>query len=188
MEIEVKLKSLSEIAQYGMFLLGDYLDDEQWDDVNQRTDVEKIKHFYCHSDCQDFAEVLNCITDWPIVIISHKTRGPIHYMVKMPDGNLLDAKGIFTESQIPPRYGLKKLIFTEIQPGETQESVSNGPLDSFRGDEDDEDPWRYAISAIRQFSHEPYGTPEFQKFSWKGIVDIMGIHDVEVEDLQAPKI
>lgn len=85
-------------------------------------------------------------------------------MNKMPDGQLLDAMGIWTADQIPKRYGLKKLIIAELALTDDQEC--------FRGDIDEEDPWRYAISAIRQFTHEPYGSPEFREKSLTYISEI----------------
>ena len=164
MSEELNIKPLSEIASYAMYMLGSDMTDDQWEELKERSHIEQIQYFYCHSDCQDFADVLSRVTGWPTVVLSHKTHGPVHYMNKMPDGKLVDAIGVWTVEQIPKRYGLKKLMISEISFKDDHEC--------FRGDDDDEDPFSYAISAIRQFIHEPYGTPEFQQISCKIIPEL----------------
>lgn len=42
MSNELNIKPLTEIAEHAMFMLGDYLEDDQWEELGQKSDIEKI--------------------------------------------------------------------------------------------------------------------------------------------------
>lgn len=141
--------AMSELAEEAGFAVSDLMNEERWERFEALTDVEKIQWRYCHADCDDFASALRAITAWPIVAISDRKRGPLHRLVRAPDGRLLDARGWTSLEALRLRYKLTALPLA-------QENVaSHSPL----GTDEDFHP---VVSALLQLPLEPFNTEAFQ--------------------------
>lgn len=106
------LPTLEALAYEAACAISDLLETEdEWNKFDAKTPLEQIKWRYCHADCDYFAEALSAVTGWPIVAVSSPTRGPLHRLVKMPDGQMVDVRGCVSEEELQARYGTKKLSF-----------------------------------------------------------------------------
>jgi hypothetical protein len=142
------LPTLDSLANDAASSVLDLLDETEWEDFDAKTPLEKIQWRYCHADCDAFAEAVSAVTDWPIVAVHSASHGPVHRLVEMPDGSMVDAMGIVSKDDLCRRYG--------------GEALSFGPGAIFSMNQDPED----LVGELQAFCHldvAPFNTTTFQE-------------------------
>lgn len=139
---------IEALAREADSAVSDLIGDDKWDDFVSLPPVERIQWRYCHADCDDFALVLHEITGYPIVGLSHPSKGPIHRLVEAPDGRFIDAKGYVSIDDLKRRYRLKSL----------QVYINAGGCATINSDDEIAD----IIRAMLHFPEDPFQGVEFR--------------------------
>lgn len=147
---------LRELAADARFFLDDVNEAEEAF-LPEATDEEVLRHFFCHSDCDDFAIALHRLTGFALVALSDKEKGFLHRLVIAPDGRLLDAAGWTDLAGLAKRYGCRAPQLSA--PG--GEELGLGATVGDDIDEGIDNALRRAVVAMRHFSILPYSDPAF---------------------------
>lgn len=153
------MRSLDDIADDLVYVLADDMDEGEFARVSAMAPAERVRYCYVSGDCDVFAEALHRVTGWPIVGVSSPSRGPIHRLVRSPEGRLLDAAGWIDEDGLKKRYGLRRLDLSEQKAAlASLFSVDENGVD---------DQIANAVAAIRQFPWAPFCDDAFRQVSMR---------------------
>lgn len=116
--------SLKDLAADAMDSLSNLCEsDDDFNEYDALSDLDKVRVRYKHADCDDFAFALNVLMDWPVVCAVSRSQGPIHRLVQVPEGTdefapgtLVDVDGYTSETALCKRYKAKKLTFVDGAP------------------------------------------------------------------------
>jgi len=161
------LPTLETLADDAAFLLSDDFDGEEYERFIEKSPAEKVRHFFCSSDCDAFAVALHRMTGWPIRALSSPDHGPVHRFVEAPDGRFLDAGGWTSLDGMKKRYGIRKALLTEP----FGEEIASGYIedDFFDGYES---ALGKAVAAIRQLPWAPFDEPEFREITARPVAGV----------------
>jgi hypothetical protein len=154
-----ELPTLGEVAKEAAYLLSDDWGDDEFDAFMAMPPEERVRHFFCSSDCDAFAIALHRMTGWPVRALGSPGHGFLHRFVEAPDGRFLDAGGWQTLDSMRKRYGIRKAILSD--PG--GEELAMGFLENeFDGYDES---LAKAVAAIRQLPWEPFNELGFREVS-----------------------
>lgn len=141
-------------------LVAEGVGDDLAERLDAMSDAEIVRHLYVHGACDDMAVALHRMTGWPVVAVSSRSKGPLHRLVRAPDGRLLDAGGWVDEQGLRRRYGVRQV---SLSPGGGEETA----IGTLVGDAEAgvDQPLADAVSAIRQFPWAPFDQPWFRALS-----------------------
>lgn len=135
------------------------------DDLEPNDHVAVVVRAFVSSDCGPFAYVLNRVTGWQVVAVS-ADQGYLHSLVRAPDGRMLDAAGWVTERAVKKRYGARKIVMLDVEPGHAM------GLGCFLGEMDEtgrDGEMCRLVSAIRALPHAPFNEAWFRELSGRPI-------------------
>lgn len=86
--------------------LGALIEDMPWRLVPGRITEAAIEAF-TRGACAGLALAVHDVTGWPIIEIGHCDGLPLHFMVRRPDGRLLDVRGSHTDQDVREEWELE---------------------------------------------------------------------------------
>lgn len=156
------LMPLSQVAANALYALASDCDDDEFDRLREMSTARVVRYFYTASDCDDFALALHLVTGWPVVSLHSDEEGPLHRLVRSPEGRYLDAYGWTSLPQLARRYGVTDLLVagadgTEYLPGL---GISLTDLEDGL-----DEALEQALVAIRELPWAPFNTQRFRQMS-----------------------
>lgn len=145
---------LTDLADwFGSVIEFDDPDSVDWDDP-----AAVVKEAFTASDCGNFSLALSEMTGWPIYILGG-ADGPVHALVKAPDGRLLDATGWTDLATLAKRYGVRCL--SKCPEGTRGMATDPGAVN----DEGINEEMARVVSAVRALPWAPFNTTSFRKMA-----------------------
>lgn len=139
--------------------------------------VEALVGVLMASHCIPFARTLSGMTGWQTLSAS-SCMGSLHFLVRSPDGRMLDAGGWVTERDMARRYGVGHLVISEVP--EDGRDIPNCLSSGCRnhaalGEGELYDPeLARLVSAVRALPHPPFTDRDFRAIAGRPVpgVDI----------------
>lgn len=84
-------------------VLADRIENMQWQ-LTPGTITPAAVEAFSHAACAGLAVALHDATAWPLIEVGHCDGLPLHFMVRRPDGRLVDVRGAHTDTDIRDEY------------------------------------------------------------------------------------
>lgn len=143
--------TLASLAEIALDVIAEFYDDEEFNDIEQLCDVDKLRLQYKRSDCDNFAFAMNLLTGWDMVSVT-SSKGALHRLVRTPpeDGaRLVDVEGFVSEADLRKRYKSKTLSIA------TTSTLMGCTVDS------DDDALSLVVAAMAYLPTAPFTDAEF---------------------------
>lgn len=149
-------RPVDELAADAIYLISDDALPGEMERLSVMAPAEVLAYFYTSSDCDDFAVVLAGLVDGEVVGAVSPAQGPLHRLVRMSDGRLLDAKGWQSVPTLIERYGATDLELAEVDPFSAGDEGQRAALEAmwYLADAPFQDDWLRTLLA-RAFSPGP---------------------------------
>jgi len=154
------MPTLEEIAVEAGYLLSDDLGDDRYEEFLEKPAEERVRYFFCSSDCDAFAIALHRMTGWPMRALGSEA-GFLHRFVEAPDGRFLDAGGWQTLDTLAKRYRVRKPVLSNPGGEELAMGFCENEFDGI------DESLKLAVAAVRQLPWAPFDEPEFKAVSEK---------------------
>lgn len=110
----MSIMTLEELGQAALDAVSDLYADHQLAEIEQLSDLDKLRWQYMHSDCDNFAYAMQVLTGWDLIAVSSRAHGPLHRLVRTSaeDGaRLVDVQGYLSEAELcRPGFGIVRAM------------------------------------------------------------------------------